>query len=93
MKFNGHRLKKKPITKNVINLFALYTLGPQLRNLNTNFTFGNCLFGSIKLIKNANPDKCKYSGYRIGFQSCSEFSLPDSNMKKMSLFELIWAHL
>ena len=40
-----------------------YTLGPQLRNLNTDFTLGNCLFGSVKLTKNADPDKYKYSHY------------------------------
>ena len=37
-----------------------YTLGPQLRNLNTDFTLGNCLFGSVKLTKNADPDKYTY---------------------------------
>ena len=39
-------------------------LKPQLRNLNTDFTLGNCPFGSVK---NADLDKCKYSGYGIGF--------------------------
>ena len=37
------------------------------------FTFGNCLFGSVKLTKNADLDKCKYTGYSIGFNSRSEF--------------------
>ena len=27
----------------------LYTLGPQLRNIDTDFTLGNCLFGSVKV--------------------------------------------
>ena len=35
-----------------------------MRNLNISFTLQNCLFGSVKLIKNADPDKYKYSGYR-----------------------------
>ena len=38
--------------------------------------------------------KYKYSGYDIGFDSCSEFSFTDGAMGKMSLFlELIWVHL
>ena len=42
--FDGHCLKKnkKSIPKKVINLYISYTLGPQLRNLNTDFTLGNC---------------------------------------------------
>ena len=34
-------------------------LNPQLRNLNTNFTLGNCLFGYVKPTKNADLDKYK----------------------------------
>ena len=40
-------------------------LGPQLRNLNTDFTSDSCLFGSVKLSKNADVDKCTYTGYYI----------------------------
>ena len=42
------------IPKKVINLYISYTINPQLRNLNTDFTLGNCLFGSVKLIKNTD---------------------------------------
>ena len=44
----------------MINLYISYSLDPQLRNLNTEFTWGNCLFGSAKLTKNADLDKHKY---------------------------------
>ena len=40
------------------------------------------MFRSVKLTKYADPDKYKYSGYGIGFDSCSEFSLPDGNLSK-----------
>ena len=80
--FNGHRLIKINISipKKVINLYSSYTLTPWLRNLNTDFTLNNCLFGSVKLTKNADPDKYKYRGYGIGFESRSEFSFTDGNM-------------
>ena len=47
--FNGHYLIKNNISvpKHVINLYTSYTLGPQLRDLNTDFPLGNCLFGSV----------------------------------------------
>ena len=37
------------------------------------------MFGSVKLTKNANPDKYKHSGYSIGFDLRSEFSLPEGS--------------
>ena len=36
----------------------------------------------MKLTKNADPDKYKYSGYGIGFDSRSAFSLLDGSMGK-----------
>ena len=73
--FNGHYLIKNNISipKKVINLSISYTLNPQLTNLNTDF-LGNCLFESLKLTKNADLDKYKYSSYGIGFDSRSGFS-------------------
>ena len=61
MIFNGHCLIKNNISipKKVINLYISYALGPQLRNLNTDFTLGNGLFGSVKLTKNTDLDKYK----------------------------------
>ena len=48
--FNGHFLIKNiSIPEKIINLYISYTLGPQFRILNTYFTLGNSLFGSIRL--------------------------------------------
>ena len=94
--FNGPCLIKNFIStpKKVINLYISYALSPPLSNLNTYFTLGNCLLGSVKLTKNTDLDKDKYSGYGIEFDSCSEFSSPDGSMEEMSLFlELTWAYL
>ena len=60
------------IPNKVINLYISYLLTPWFRNLDTNFTLSNCLFGSVKLTKNADPDKYKYSHYSIRFDSRSE---------------------
>ena len=69
------------IPKKVINLYISYILNPWLRHLNTDFTLKNCLFGSIKLTKNANPDK-RNSSYAIGFDFRSNFSFPDGSVGK-----------
>ena len=37
------------------------------------FRIEKLLIWTLKLTKNADPDKCKYSGYGIGFDSRSEF--------------------
>ena len=51
MNFNGHCLIKNnmSIPKKALNLYISYKPGSQLRNLYTDFTLGNCLFGSVKL--------------------------------------------
>ena len=61
------------IPKKVINLYISYTLGHQLKNLNTGFRLGNCLLGSVKLTMTSDLDKYKYIGYDVGFNSCSLF--------------------
>ena len=79
--FNGQCLINNiSVPKKVINLYISYALTPWLRNLNTDFTLNNCLFGSVKLTKNADPDNYKCSSYDIGFDSPSEFLFTDGSM-------------
>ena len=40
----------------------------------------SCLFGSVRLTKNADSDKYKYSVYRIGLDSRTEFSFTEGSM-------------
>ena len=42
----------------------------------------NCFPGSVKLTKNTDPDKYKYSGYGIGFASCSYYLLPNNTTRR-----------
>ena len=46
------------------------------------FELGNCFFGAVKLTKNADLDKYKYSDYGIGFAFGSEFLIADGSMGK-----------
>ena len=46
-------------------IYVTYTLDRWSIDLDTDFTLGICLFGSIKLTKNVYRDKYKYSSYGI----------------------------
>ena len=61
------------ILKKVINLYISDELSSWSRDLNTDFTLVSCLFGSVNLTKNTDPDKYVYSGHGIGFDLRSEF--------------------
>ena len=52
---------------NVADLFIVYELDTCSRNLIIGFALKDCLFGSVKLNKNADPDKYKYNDCDIGF--------------------------
>ena len=81
--FNGHSLINNiSIPKKVLNLYISYTLNPQLRNLNTDYTLGNCLFGSVKLTKNADVDKYMFSNYNIGFDFRSHYLFTGGSIGK-----------
>ena len=82
---NGKLVKTKNTTfthSNRIKFFIIYELDTWSRDLNSDFTLKDCLFGGIRLAKNANPDKYVYSGYGIRFNSRSEFSVPDGSVGK-----------
>ena len=55
----------------------MYKLIPALHNFDP--TLENCLFSAVKLTKNAGIDNYRYSGYGLGFESKSTFSVPADN--------------
>ena len=49
----------------------------------------NCLFGAVKLTKNADIDKYGYSSYGIGFDRHGSFSFPGTGLgKNVIIFEV-----
>ena len=53
---------------------------------NCDFNLKDFLFESVKLPKNADPDQYVYSGYGVGFDSCTECSIPDVSVGKNAVF-------
>ena len=43
------------------------------------------MFGTVKLTKNADPNKYSYSGYGTGFDSCLLFSVPNFDWSKNAI--------
>ena len=52
------------------------------QDLNAGLTLKYCLFGAVKTIKKADPEKYYYSRYGIGFDTCSLFSIPSFDWGK-----------
>ena len=65
-----------------IRVFIVYKLDTWPEDLKSDYTLKDCLFGAVKLTKNANPDKYSYSGYSFEFDSCSRFSIPNFDWSK-----------
>ena len=53
----------------MLNIYVVYEINFWLFNVGKDFALGNSLFGAVKLTKNTDLDKCKYSGYGIGFDA------------------------
>ena len=82
LKFSGICLKKDSVSflhKSVVNLYISYKLDTWSSDLNTDFALGNCLFGAVKLSKNDDSDKYRYSGYGIGFDARSQVLWSDGS--------------
>ena len=63
----------------MVNIYIVYELNLWTYSPATKFTLGNSLFGDATLTKNGYPDKCRYSGNGIGFDTRGRFSLSGSS--------------
>ena len=78
IKFTGSYLKQLShilTHEKVLNIYIVYELTTS-RSHDSDPTIKNCLFGAVTLIKNADIEKYKYSGYGIRFDRRSDFSFP-----------------
>ena len=76
--FRGSCLKNdkaKSKYDKILNTYIAYDLQSNI-NYNPDFTLENCLFGGVKITKNTDVDKYKYSGYGIGFDGRGVFTHP-----------------
>ena len=77
VKFDGGCLKQNqgtPLHGEIVNIYIVYEKRKSI-NISNYPTLENCVFGAVKLTKNADFDKYGYSGYGIGFGRHGSFSL------------------
>ena len=81
LKFNGGCLKQQnKLTythSTMVNIYIVYEIAASSSN-NNDPTLRNSLFGAVRLTKNVDIDKYRYSGYGIGFDRKGSFSFPVS---------------
>ena len=76
LEFRGSCLRHDKSTFNhgkIVNIYVVYELD-KLYN-KTHPTLVNCLFGAVSITKNADINKNRYSGYGIGFDRTSIYSV------------------
>ena len=82
VKFNADCLKQEKVIfthKKAVNIYIVYEINLWPITVRQDFTLGSSLFEAVKLTKNADSDKYKYSGYGIGFDASGSFSLSDGS--------------
>ena len=82
VKFDGGCLKQDQGTLlhgGIVNIYIVYEITDNF-NVSSYPTLENCLFGTVKLTKNADIDKYGYSGYGIGFDRHGSFSFPGTGL-------------
>ena len=59
----------------MVNIYIVYEVGAS-SSFNDDLTLKNSLFGTVRLIKNADIGKYRYSGFGTGFDRKGSFSFP-----------------
>ena len=60
------------IHSTIVNIYIVYEIAVSSSNSNDP-TLRNCLFGAVRLTKNADIDKYRYFGYGTGFERKGSF--------------------
>ena len=92
VKLNGEFLKQDKANfthGKVVNIYTVYDVNLQPYKYDDDPTLGNSLFGAVKLVRNADIDKYKYSGYGIRFDVRGSFSLSGGSIFVKNLIYLV----
>ena len=88
VEFNGSCLKQDKITFNhgkVVNTYIVYEINKSI-NISDYPTLENCLFKVVRLTKNTDIDKYKYSGYTIAFDRKGSYSISNEVGRNVIIF-------
>ena len=90
IEFNGRCLKQGSVTFNhgkAVNVCIVYEINKCI-NITNYLTLESCLLGAVRLTKNSDIDKYKYSGYSIGFDRKGFYSIVDVVGRNKIIFEI-----
>ena len=88
LKFDGSCLVQDQITytpQTIVKTYIVYEIIKK-NSISDYPTLENCLLSSVKLTKNPDIDKYKYSGYGIGFDRRGEFSFGNGLGQNVIIF-------
>ena len=88
VEFNGSYLKQDSVTFNhgkVVNIYIVYEINKSI-NISDYPTLENCLFKVVRLTKNTDIDKYKYSGYTIAFDRKGSYSISNEVGRNVIIF-------
>ena len=70
----------------ILDLYIVYELNTWPRNPTNNVALKNCLFGTVKLTRNADESKFCYNGWRIAFEGKQCWSFHDDTTRNVVIF-------
>ena len=88
IKFNETFLNRFPPTilhGDIVNIYIVHEITSDYSSISYP-TLENCVFGSVKLPKNADINKYGYSGYSIGSDRNTSFSVGNEIGKNVIIF-------
>ena len=70
----------------ILNLYIVYELNTWPRNPTNNFILKNCLFGTVKLTRNADKSEFTYNGQGLAFDGEDFWSFDNDTARKVIIF-------
>ena len=74
--------------RNIVNIYIVYEINLWDRGYDDYPVLENYLFGPVKLTKNPDIDKYKYSGYGIGFDRRGTFSVSGGSGRNVIIIDV-----
>ena len=89
VEFNESCLKEDSVVTfnhgKIVNSYIVYEINNRIK-ISDYLTLENCLFWAVRLTKNADIDKRKYSGYGIGFNRKGSYSVGNELGRNVIIF-------
>ena len=76
----------------LLKLYIVYELNTWPRNPANNFTLKNCLFDTVKLVRNTIKSKFTYNGRGIVFEGEGSWSFGNDFARNVAILVLIIVH-